>query len=146
MSVLDWFARGPVVPDVYARSGDAEFIVDSDFAEDRDCDLSALVWRECQVPVLAVTTHATLAAHVGHVQPQTAAEAEQRLGLIREWATSRGGIQAALRENPLLLTIRNGNVTLEDGWHRLGIAAFEAALPEVTALCAWLPDQAPSQS
>ena len=141
MSVFDWFTRGVVVPDIYARSGDAEFIIDSDFAEDRACDLGTVVWRECQVPVSVFGLQPTLAEHLAVVRGQSAAEAQQRLSVIREWAACRGSIQAALRENPLLLTIRDGNATLEDGWHRLGLAAFEAALPEVTAICAWLPDQ-----
>ena len=141
MYVFDWFTRGTAVPDIYARSGDAEFIIDSDFADDRACDLDAVVWRECQVPVAVFGLQSTLAKHLALVRGQSAADAEQRLSVIREWAARRGGVQAALRESPLLLTIRDGTVTFEDGWHRLGLAAFETGMPEVTALCAWLPDQ-----
>ena len=92
------------------------------------------------MPVEVFSLLPTLADHLASVRAQTDAEAEQRLSVIRDWAASRCGMAAALSENPILLTVQNGQVTVQDGWHRLGLAVFEARLTEVTALCANMPD------
>ena len=139
MPVPEWLSRGTPVADIYARSGDAEFIIDSDFAEDRNVQLGELVWMDSLVPTAAFGLQATLVDHINLVRGQSTVEACARLDKIRAWARERGGIERALRESPLLLTLRNGKVTLEDGWHRLGIAVFEGGLTQVPALCAALP-------
>lgn len=139
MPISEWLSRGSPVADVYARSGDAEFIIDSDFADDRNVKLDELVWMDCLVPAAAFGLQATLDDHLSLVRGQSVVEGRARLGQIRAWATERGGIEPALRESPLLLTLRDSKVTLEDGWHRLGIAVFEAGLTQLPALCAALP-------
>lgn len=103
MSVLDWFTRGTVVPDIYASSGDAEFIIDSDFAEDRTCDLKTVVWRECQVPVSVFGLQPTQAKHPAVIRGNP--QQTRSNGCLSCVSGRRGDIQAALRENHLLLTI-----------------------------------------
>jgi hypothetical protein len=133
----DWFAQGTPLPDVYARSSDAAFILDSDFEEDYSCDVSSLIWKECVVPASAFAlAYTTLAEHLGCLHGAEPGYERERLLNIRTWIASRHNMLEALTQSPLLVFLKDGRLELADGWHRLGIAVFEHRLPEVIALCA----------
>lgn len=122
--------------DVFARSPDAEFILDGEFEEDHQVAVRALEWRECVVPVAAFSLQPTLGEHLSVVDVQHHREALSRLSSIEVWIDRAGGIDRALFASPILATWRNGKLHVEDGWHRLGSAAFRHGLSAVRIICA----------
>ena len=131
-----WFHAGQPVADVYARSADAQFILDCDFEEDYGVEVSALHWKECLVPVSAFALrHTTLEAHLATQRCIDPAYERERLANVRAWIGTKRNAMEALHESPLLVSILDGELKLQDGWHRLGIAAFEHGLTDVLALC-----------
>lgn len=133
----DWFSRGTPVADLDQRSPDAEFIIDSDFFDDEKLEPENLVWRECRIPVGEFGFESTsLSSHLAQLRDMFPADEAQRLDDIRGWISGCGGIEAALAESPLIVTIKGGQLKLEDGYHRFGLAVFEHGVQEVLALCA----------
>lgn len=68
------------------------------------------------------------------------AEEMERIAGILAWIAEVGGIEAVLRQSPLLATVSDGKVRLEDGYHRLGVAHFDDGVTHVRALCASLDE------
>jgi hypothetical protein len=135
-----WFTAGAPVPDVFARSVDAEFILDGDFERDEQVAPALLDWRECLVPIEAFGfKHESLEAHIASLRRVDAVYEASRLEVIRAWVSSCGGIEAALAQSPALATMTDGVLKLEDGFHRLGIAKFEHGAQFVRTLCASMP-------
>jgi hypothetical protein len=140
-----WFNAGLPIPDVYARSSDAEFILDAEYGEERGIAVEQLKWRECLVPVSAFALkHSDLLAHLVAVPGVDWKYEAARMANIRAWFARAGGARNGLLESPLLVSISGADLTLEDGWHRLGLAVFEEGLTEVTALCALVPCDDPT--
>lgn len=126
--------------DVYERSPDAQYILDSEFFEEIGAAADVLAWRECEIPVEEFCLQEKFEQHfeklvLGGARALEAYE-QERYAAIRDWMEGAGGPDVALKRSPLLVTIRNGKVTLEDGYHRLGLAAFKFGAKTVTALCA----------
>ncbi len=143
--VLDWFSAGKEVPCVFQRSPDAEFILDGDFAGDFGICAADLAWRECAVPVQAFGVPCSnLREHIGRlVGMHIATQLEEELFRcqhIQEWIEAAGGIETALNQSPLLVTLQGGQIVLQDGYHRLGLATFNYSAKTVNALCAYLPN------
>lgn len=144
---MDWFKNAPVVDDLFSRSSDAEFIFDDDV----ECAWTALEWRECDVPVSAFALASTLDEHLAALLPAESMKHErQRVCDIEMWIQEMGGVSNALHKSPLLITLRNGMVNIEDGYHRLGVAIFCHGVESVKALCASYPavtmDKRPAKS
>ncbi len=138
-----WFESGSPVPDLYNRSGDAEYILDGDFEAEEGVEACALEWRECLIPVTAFGIRSSnleehmLALKRGSDDSSTwAGEERERYQRIEEWMRECGGAEAALARSPLLVTIRDGRVAIEDGYHRLGLAAHRYGMTHVLSLCA----------
>ena len=136
---MDWFKGAPVVCVLFSRSSDAEFIFD----DDAECGWTALEWRECEVPISVFgLTAKTLDEHFGALLPAVTMASEQLRGqAIEQWILEMGGVRNALHKSPLLITLRNGKVKIEDGYHRLGVAIFCYGAHTVKALCAECPTQ-----
>lgn len=144
---LEWYAQGIHVPDVYARSGDAEGILDGWF-DDHETEIAwnLLDWRECDIPVSAFGfSYDNIEDWCRHLRHERLEDEMQRMALIRSWVAEAGGIFPALTQSPLLVTIRNGRPKIEDGYHRLGIAVLEQGVSHVRSLCASV-DAAPPQA
>lgn len=146
---LDWFEQGTSVADVFLRSGDAEFILDSDFSDDEGIDASDLEWRECSIPIEMFNMAPSLDAHLKHLvgsDPRQLTEEYNRCQSIESWIDEAGGIEKALNQSPILVTMKSGKVKIEDGYHRLGIAFFNHEATSIRALCAQIkkqPEEAP---
>lgn len=139
-----WFLTGTPVPDIYARSSDAPYILDADFAEDEGIGAEQLEWRECVIPVdqfelSQSTMEAHIAALIGDRCGKERAEELERCERIERWINEAGGIDAAFQQSPLLMTIKEGKPKLKDGYHRLGLAIFTFGATSIRALCAELP-------
>lgn len=134
---MDWFKDAPVVRDLFSRSPDAEFIFDDDV----ECGWTALEWRECEVPVSAFGIEAqTLNEHLAALLPAaTMADELRRIQSIEQWMVELGGVCHALDRSPLLITLRNGRIDIQDGYHRLGMAFFGYGVKTVKSLCALHP-------
>jgi hypothetical protein len=102
-----WLIDAPRV-DVFARSPDAEFILDP--------DEGSFEWRECQAPVSAFKQTSAMI--------DTPAEEAKRFARIRRWMKERGGAAAAIQESPVLALWWRG-LYLLDGWHRMQLAQKE---------------------
>lgn len=146
----DWFVLGQPVADVYQRSCDAEFILDDDFGDNESpVEWAALAWRECLVPVASLPDKYrfdTLEAHLSALRLDrwnTLDDELQRTEAIVDWVREVGGIQAALEQSPLLMTLRKGEVVIEDGYHRLGVAVHCFGETHVRALVAVVPECGP---
>ena len=143
--VPDWFSAGEEVPCVFKRSPDAEFVLDGDFASDYGVLAADLAWRECIVPIEAFgVCCSNLREHIArlsgtHVAKQIEAEL-CRCQHIQEWIEAAGGIDVALNQSPLLVTLQGGQILLQDGYHRLGLATFNYSAKTVKALCAYMPN------
>lgn len=129
---MDWFTTAHGVVDLFNRSPDAEFIFDD--GADR---WAALEWRDCEVPVSAFDMAPTLDEHLSALLPATTMAAEQeRVQQIAQWMEQAGGVAKALCQSPILITLHNGKVRIEDGYHRLGVAVFCYGVQSVKALVA----------
>lgn len=131
---VDWFVDAPVVPNLFSSSPDAEFVFD----DDAECGWSSLEWRECEVPVAAFGLKAdTLDDHLDFLPHKASLVDEQlRAKSIEMWMRDHGCASVALHQSPLLITLREGKVKIEDGYHRLGVAVFCFGQSTVKALCA----------
>lgn len=132
-----WFKQGRHIADVYSRSEDAEFILDDEvLVGGVAASWSDLEWRECDIPVadLGVTgaTFEDFLAKLYEIDP--AYEHDRKLKVGR-WMEEVGGPKSALEMSPLLVTLRGQTITIEDGYHRLGIAHFEYGATSITAIC-----------
>ena len=147
-SIPDWLAAGVRVYDVYARSPDAEFILGSDFEDEEALRVADLEWRECQIPIEAFEVSATsLESHVAGLLGAGASAAARKAEAARcngvgEWIKGCGGVDLALQKSPMLVTLRDGRIKMEDGYHRLGVAVFEFGALQVRAICAEVDGQA----
>lgn len=148
----DWYLSGDIVPKVFARSGDAEIILDRDFEEDEGVCASELAWRECEIPIEALSaTPMPLDQYLKemilgcshmlkqHVLDDLLCQEKRRCSHIAEWIDSCGGPDNALLESPLIITIKGGAFKIEDGYHRLGLAVCNYGARTVRAVCAEIP-------
>ncbi len=139
MRLPAWFQEAKVIADAFARSPDAEFVLDG-VEDDWGVSASALEWRECTVPISAFDLPVSInnvqwAAKLAKHDPEGERE---RMHTITTWVNERGGIEQALQECPLILTLREGRATIEDGAHRLLHAAYERRVSTVRVICAVL--------
>jgi hypothetical protein len=140
-SRFDWFESAVPIHDLFARSADAEFIFD----DESECAWGDLNWRECLVPISAFPARYKFPSILEHVSSlvnektlfgNTLAYELERVESIVAWMKSCGGVEPALRRSPLLLTLREGELVVEDGFHRLGVAFHYFGVTEYPALCA----------
>ncbi len=124
----DWFRAGKALESVRARTPDHQGVLAVGFAGVGDGD-----WRECMVPVAHLACGATTLKHEVLTRPRSQG--------IRKWIRECGGIMTALAEAPLVITIREGQIEVEDGYHRLCLAVFEHGATHVRAVCAMLPSE-----
>lgn len=142
----EWFACAERVSDLYARSADAEFVLD-EFEERTDgIPADALEWRECMIPKEAFQLPARL-DEVEWLRRHSAMDPpgeQRRMADIGAWVARCGGIGPALAASPLLVTLdEEGAIHIEDGNHRLLYAVYFCKARAVHALCALLPTMSP---
>lgn len=123
----DWFRQGTLIADVAARSKDV-----ATHFEPEDFELE---WRECLIPMEALGIQPSLDAYLDGL-PGDRAEHEARHTAVGEWMAESGGAETALEASPLLCFLSGGQVLIDDGWHRLGVARFIYHATHVRALCA----------
>jgi hypothetical protein len=135
--VPTWYAEGAPCHDIYGRSVDAHYIFDDEVeVSGKIVSWGDLEWRECQVPVadFAITaiSYEDFLKRLYEHDPDFERERKQ---YILDWIENENGIAQAIEKSPLLATITNGQMKLEDGHHRLAIAHFFHNLDSVTVLC-----------
>lgn len=124
---MDWFEKGTPVFDMDERSPDAGFILEP---EDFDLD-----WRECSVPLEGFCVTQTTRDEFLRSLPGSYKANLERYETVLTWVSACGGIESALVESPMLVFIDDGELILDDGWHRLGVARFEYGATHARALC-----------
>lgn len=138
--MANWYEQGIAVSDLEKACPDAPYYLDSDFEHDYGCSVLEMDWRVCQVPLTAYgLCSGSLDQHLTELMKLDPAYEEMRLGKIRSWVASVGGMQAALAASPVLTVMKGHKLIVVDGWHRLGLAAFEHKLSNITALCGRIP-------
>lgn len=136
-----WFVAGAPVDCVYARSPDAEYILDSDWGSDRGVDIRSIQWRECSVPVSEFELSAVdLRDHLSKIAigANTVESEMARCDGIVQWIEAAGGMDRAFLESPILARIQHGKLMIEDGYHRLGLARFTYGAPIVRVICTFI--------
>jgi hypothetical protein len=132
-----WFADGLIVDDIYERSIDAPYIFDDGVdVGGEQVGWNDLLWRECLIPVAEFDfPFVSLEQHLLAITAETAVSQRERGQEVAGWMAAVGGVEKALLAAPLLVTLRDGKVTIEDGYHRLGVAVILHDARFVRALC-----------
>lgn len=112
------------IPDPWAVAPDLEFIMEADEIEDA-------AWRMADVPLELVLRDND---RPGDALPgETAQEAAARWKTTRDWMAAAGPL-LALDRCPVILEMKDGGISVADGWHRCVLAREEFGLQAVRAL------------
>lgn len=122
--IIALLKTGQVVKTPKSRSGDLDYFISDDDADDGD-RLEELIWIEVDVPIHwfgCQFVPSELGFTYNAQNAEQAAREEEREAKLSKWAGSVGGWEKALNISPVLATFGNYYINFLDGWHRSKLA------------------------